>query len=227
MALLAAAIGLCVLFCGDALAQGKTYTIYFQSDRGGQTAVYKVQGDSAVAVTAPGAEHPSVTADNSMLFYTRVVPTAWGKFWNIFYTLNGAEFRLSTNEIYDELEPCISRDGTFFAYSSMRNDSLSIITGPLVPQSASDLQYQVTSGPRPNEMPALANGDAWVYWTVRVGNDSYIYKQPGRGGQVKRVSEVGANWGGASERFGEWTLCCLLRHYEGKNPGIRDKQRRP
>ena len=194
IALLAAVMAACILFSGDALAQGRTYTVYFESDRDGESAVYRLEGADTVRVTELRAQHPSVTADNSMVFYTRFVETSWGKFWNIFCMLDGQEIKLTTNEIYDELEPVISRDGTFAAYTTMRVGNLEIITLPIEPHGVNELQYRVTSNEKPDEEPALASGDKWVYWTGRTGNYSYIFRAPGRGGDAERVSGVGTVW---------------------------------
>jgi Tol biopolymer transport system component len=176
------------------MAQEKAYTVYFQSDRDGEAAIYRVDGSDAVAVSPAGAQHPSVTADGSMLFYTILVETLWGRFWNTFYTRDGQEYKLTQNEIYDELEPVVSHDGTFAAFTTMRMGNLEIITLPMIPMAQNALQYQVTESEKPDEEPALANGDTWVYWTGRTGNHSYVFRQPGRGGAIQRVSAEGLAW---------------------------------
>jgi len=175
-------------------AQTGGYTVYFQSDRDGKPGIYRIEGSEAVQVVGENAQHPSVTADGRMLFYTKFVETSWGKFWNIFYLVDGQEYKLTRNEIYDELEPVVSHDGTFVAFTSMREANLEIITFPLRARTQSDLQYQVTQSPKPDEQPALANGDKWVYWTGRTGNHSYIFRAPGRGGEIERVSGEGYVW---------------------------------
>jgi Tol biopolymer transport system component len=174
----------------DAPALGNGYTIYFQSDRGGDSIIYRLDGDEAVPATQSGAEHPSVTADGSMLFYTRITETNWGRFWNVYYIQDDEEHRLSTNEIYDELEPAVSRDGTFAAFTSMRSGNLEIIT---VPMDDRENQFQITQTEKPDEEPALSRDGEWVCWTGRTGNTSSIFRAPGRGGDAERVTE-GVVW---------------------------------
>ncbi|HDS30702.1 MAG TPA: DUF5050 domain-containing protein, partial [Firmicutes bacterium] len=96
------------------------------------------------------------------------------------------EYRLSKNEIYDELDPVISRCGTFAAFTSLRAGARQIITIPL---DETELQYQITTTDKPDEQPALAGDDEWVYWTGRTGNTSFIFRAPGRGGKIERVTE--------------------------------------
>jgi Tol biopolymer transport system component len=180
-----------VLFSGVTPARSDSYSIYFESDRDGDYRIYRIEGTDDIPVTEPGCRHPSVTADNSMLFYTRIEETLWGRFWNIFYIQYGEEEKLTTNEIYDELDPVVSRDGTFVAYTTMRNANLEIIT---LPMDQNELQYRITNNQNPDELPALASGEEWVYWTGRTGNHSYIMKAPGRGGQIQRVTAEGVAW---------------------------------
>jgi Tol biopolymer transport system component len=195
LALLAGCIFILMMGSG-AIAQEQGYTIYFQSDREGDTAVYSLEGDEAVRVSELKSEHPSVTADGSLLFYTRFVDTSWGKFWNVFYFRNGQEEKLSTNEIIDEFEPVVSRDGTVAAFTTRRDSNLEIITVPIIEEHGlNELDHRITANVKPDEQPALATGDQWVYWTGRTGNHSYIFRAPGGGGgDVERISEEGMVW---------------------------------
>jgi len=179
------------ILSGISPVRSDSYTIYYESERDGEPAIYRWTGDDAVAVTDPGCTHPSVTADGSMLVYTRIEETLWGRFWNVFYMVNGEEHKLSANEIYDEMEPVISRDGTFAAYTTMRAYNLEIITLSL---NANDLQYRITENEKPDEMPALATGDEWVYWTGRTGVNSYIFRAPGHGGAQERITTDAIAW---------------------------------
>jgi len=182
-------------------AQSDAYAIYFESDRDGDTAIYQLTGDEAVRFTEFGCTHPSVTADNSKLLYTHLVETNWGKYWNVFYFVNGAEEKLTRNEIYDELEPVVSHDGTFAAYSSLRGtistyeqrdtQNMEVFT---LSFDASEYQYRITESPKPDENPALAGGSDWVYFTGRTGNFSYIFKAPGDGGESIRLTENMTGW---------------------------------
>lgn len=173
-------------------ARSDSYTIYFETEREGDSRIYRYTGDDPVAVTEPGCVHPSVTADGSMLLYSRMTETLWGRFWNVFYMVDGEEHKLSTNEIYDEMEPVISRDGTFAAYTTMRAFNLEIITLSL---DQNDLQYRITENEKPDEMPALATGDEWVYWTGRTGVNSFIFRAPGLGGgEIERISTDALTW---------------------------------
>ncbi len=178
-------IAIATLIFGYTPIRGDAYTIYFESDRDGDTVIYQVDYSGAVAVTGEGCKHPSVTADGSILVYTRITETNWGRFWNAYYIRDEEEHRVSRNEIYDELEPVISRDGTFVAYATMRADNLEIVT---VPMDAGDLQFRITESEKPDDEPALASGDEWVYWTGRTGNHSFLFKAPGRGGDAIRIS---------------------------------------
>lgn len=181
-----------LLLTGTTPTQGNSYTVYFESDRSGESEIYRIDGDNATVITTGECSHPSVTADGSILLYSKITVTSeWGTFWNVYILKDGEESRLSFNEIYDEFEPAINRDGTFAAYTSLRAGSLEIIT---VPMDQSDLQYNVSNSPKPDESPALANGDDWVYWTGRTGNYSYIFRAPGRGGAAERVTNVPMIW---------------------------------
>ena len=104
-AVLMAIIGACVLFAGDAVAQDKVYQIYFQSNRDGQSAIYHLGGSDGTSVAGPRCEYPSVTADGSILLYTKWEQTDWGQYWNMFYLKDGKEYKLTANFVYDELEP--------------------------------------------------------------------------------------------------------------------------
>jgi len=178
-----------------------SYTIYFESERDGEIAIYQLDGDNVERFTDFGCKHPSVTADDSMLIYTRLVDTNWGQYWNAFYFVDGEEHKLTRNEIHDELEPVISHDGTFAAYSSLRgtissydqqdNQNMEIFTLSLV---ADDYQYRITESPKPDEYPMLASGSEWVYFTGRTGNFSYILRAPGEGGEAERITEDTLGW---------------------------------
>lgn len=188
------AFALCSFLQSGSVAQTEGYTVYFQSDRDGAPAIYKVTPSGAELVAGPDAQHPSVTADGSMVFYTKLVQTLWGKYWNVFFLRGGVEQKLSPNEIYDEMQPVVSRDGEFAAFVTLRSGNMEIVTLEVFPEYDDDLQYQVTNSPKPDEEPALARGDQWVYWTGRTGNWSYIFRQPGRGGAIERISEQGMIW---------------------------------
>ncbi len=175
-----------LLFFGNTPVQGNGYTIYFESDRDGDSGIYRIDGDGIEPVTVEGAMHPSVTSDGSMLFYTRITETAWGRFWNVYYLVNGEEHRLSRNEVYDELEPVVSWDGSIVAYTNMRGGNLEIIT---VPMDHNELQYRVTDSEKPDEQPALSPNGEWVYWTGRTGTTSFIFRAASRGGPAERVTE--------------------------------------
>jgi len=181
----------CWMLAGGTPVQSGAYTIYFESDRDGDSRIYQLDGSSAVAVTDQACRHPSVTADGTMLVYTRIEQTLWGRFWNVFYILNGEEYKLSTNEVCDELEPVISRDGAMAAFTTMRAGNLEIITVPL---NRNELQYQVTNTEKPDEEPALANGEDWVYWTGRTGVCSYIFRAPAHGGDPQRITTSPTGW---------------------------------
>ncbi len=191
---LAFLLGLAVLLAalaGTNPARSASYTIYFESDRDGEARVFKLEGSDAVAATDLGCRHPSITADGRILIYTRIEETLWGKFWNAFYILDGNEEKLTKNEIYDELEPVISHDGTFTAYTTMRAGNLEIITDPIDPN---ELQYRITDSEKPDESPALVSGDEWVYWTGRTGVYSFIFRAPARGGDIERISTNPRTW---------------------------------
>jgi Tol biopolymer transport system component len=179
------------VFAGVTPARSDNYTIYFESDRDGDYRIFRLDGNVATAVTPEGCRHPSVTADGSMLFYTRVEDTLWGHFWNVFYLQNGVEEKLSTNEIYDELEPVISRDGTFAAFTTLRAGNLEIIT---LPMDFNELQYRITENEKPDELPALAGDGEYVYWTGRTGNNSHIFRAPGMGGAPERITAEAISW---------------------------------
>lgn len=173
-------------------ASGDSYTIYFESDRNGDTEIFRLDGDDAIQVTTGNCVNPSVTADGSILVYAKMTETSeWGTFWNIYILQNGVERRLSRNEIYDEFEPAISRDGTFAAYSSLRAGNLEIIT---LPVDQHDLQLNISQSPKPDENPALGGSDEWVYWTGRTGNYSYIFRAPGGGGPSERITTEPMIW---------------------------------
>ncbi len=189
---LLAFLAVILLLTGTTPTQGNSYTVYFESDRSGETEIYRIDGDNVTNITTGECSHPSVTADGSILLYSKITETSeWGTFWNVYILQDGEESRLSFNEIYDEFEPAINRDGTFAAYTSLRAGSLEIIT---VPMDQADLQYNVSNSPKPDESPALANGDDWVYWTGRTGNYSYIFRAPGRGGAAERVTNEAMIW---------------------------------
>lgn len=191
LSLLISAIVCLSILAGINPVRSDSYTIYFESERDGEPAIYRWTGDEPVAVTDPGCTHPSVTADGTMVVYTRIEETLWGRFWNVFYMVNGEEHKLSANEIYDEMEPVISRDGTFAAYTTMRAYNLEIITLSL---DENDLQYRLTENEKPDEMPALATGYEWVYWTGRTGVNSYIVRAPGLGGAPQRITVDAVAW---------------------------------
>lgn len=180
-----------MLLASNVHGQFDGYTIYFESDRDGEIAIYRLDSPEPVMLSSFECQHPSVTADNSTLYFTRLTETAWGRFWNIFYLFEGEEHKLTRNEIYDEWDPVISRDDTIAAFSSMRNGNLEIITYPV---DENDLAFRVTDSPKPDEEPALAVGEQWVYWVGRTGNNSYILRAPARGGAVERMSEEGVTW---------------------------------
>lgn len=173
-------------------ASGDTYTVYFESDRTGESEVFRVDGDNATQITTGNCMHPTVTADGSMLLYTKITVTSeWGTFWNIYILQNGEERRLSRNEIYDEFEPVISRDGSFTAYTTLRAGNLEIIT---LPTDQLDLQINVSQSPKPDELPALSGTGDWVYWTGRTGNFSYIFRAPVGGGGSERITTDSMIW---------------------------------
>lgn len=175
-------------------AKERTYTIYFQSDRDGQVGIYRLDGTEAVLVAGPGTQHPSVTKDDSCLYYTKLVETSWGKFWNIFYLKEGKEHRLTTNEIYDEMEPTVSKDGKWVCFTTMRLENLEIITLPVLLEDRNELQYEITKNQKPDEQPSLSSGKAFVYWTGRTGNFSYIFRAPANGGEAQRISTEAKAW---------------------------------
>ncbi|MCX6646987.1 MAG: hypothetical protein NTY09_11640 [bacterium] len=173
-------------------ASGDSYTVYFESDRNGDIDVYRIDGEEATQVTTGNCVHPSVTAYGSMLLYTRVTETSeWGTFWNVYILQNGEERRLTRNEIYDEFEPAISRDGTFAAFSSLRAGNMEIITLPI---DQHEMQLDISNSPKPDENPALGGSERWVYWTGRTGNYSYIFRAPGSGGDNERITSEPMIW---------------------------------
>jgi Tol biopolymer transport system component len=194
IAVLMAIIGVFVLTAGDATAQTKSYRIFWQSNRDGDNAIFELKGTDTVKVTGPKCESPSVTANGEILLYTQFKVTDWGKYWNMFYMMDGKEYKLTPNFVYDELEPTISHDGTFVAFVSKRISSLEIFTLPMEAKGKNDLQYQITDNQKPDEEPALATGGKYVYWTGRTGNLSFIFKEPGRSGPETRVSADGEVW---------------------------------
>jgi Tol biopolymer transport system component len=167
-------------------ASGDSYTVYFESDRNGDTEIYRIDGEDATQVTTGNCVHPSVTADGSMLLYTKITETSeWGTFWNVYIFEGGEERRLTRNEIYDEFEPAISRDGTFAAFSSLREGNLEIITLPI---DQLEMQLDISNSPKPDENSALGGSNRWIYWTGRTGNYSYIFRAPGSGGESERIT---------------------------------------
>jgi Tol biopolymer transport system component len=193
-AVLIAVLGACVLFSGNASAQNKAYKVYWQSNRDGDNAIYELKGAETSKVSEPLCEHPSVTADGKLLLYSSFRVTDWGRYWNMFYMMDGKEHKVTPNFVYDELEPAVSHDGKFVAFASKRVSSLEIFTLPLDLGGDNDLQYQITENQKPDEDPCLAGSDKMVYWTGRTGNISYIFRAPARKGSIQRVSSGAEVW---------------------------------
>jgi len=172
-------------------SRGAGYTIYYESKLDDDVAIFRYDSAGPVVATPAGCISPSITSDGSMLFYSRKAVTNWGTFWNVFYMKNGDEYKLTRNEIYDEWDPMVSRDGTFATFTSRRQENLEIITYPM---DEDDLAYRITESPKPDEEPALSGDGEWVYWTGRTGNHSYIFRAPGRGGATERISADSSAW---------------------------------
>jgi Tol biopolymer transport system component len=167
------------------------YTIYYQSELDSDSIIYKYDASGPIPATQPGCVHPSVTSNGSMLFYSRIAETAWGNFWNVFYLMDGEEHKLTRNEIYDEIDPIISHDGSIATFTSMRQGNLEIITYPM---NEDELAFRITNSPKPDQEPSFGGSGEYVYWTGRTGNHSYIFKAPGRGGAPVRISSDGVGW---------------------------------
>ncbi|HYE79540.1 MAG TPA: hypothetical protein VEI97_16255 [bacterium] len=125
-----------------------------------------------VAVTEGPAKSPTI-ARTGDVFYTRYITPMWGRITKMYHYQwpDGPEVGVTTNELADEHDPCISRDGGVLAFISLRYFQPTV--GPQT--SATELiaykrpfekQRQLTVAANVESNPAVDADGTWIYYTV-------------------------------------------------------------
>ncbi len=135
------------------------------------------------------ARHPSLTSEGA-LFFTRYEETDWGNYWKSYYVSYRGIEDVTTNTIYTELEPTVSRDGKYVVFSSNRADTKEIIFEPL---SVSEPTVRITRNSLDDVEPTIDAYGKYIYYTLITGNESYIYKVNSDGTGQERLSATGTH----------------------------------
>ncbi len=166
------------------------YELAYQSEAGeGQFNIYgtDIMGSTPVLLYE-NAEHPTLTSDG-LLFFTRYEETVWGDFWKVYSYSNGKLTGVTTNTVFTEKEPTVSRDGRYVVYQSTRAGTSEIIYEPLSPTEPT---VRITQNNTDDVEPTIDGTGKNIYYVVLAGRgESYIYKAFADGGGQERLSKPG------------------------------------
>jgi TolB protein len=152
--------------------------------------IYKIEMPAMVPELAfEDGRHPSLTTDGA-LFFTRYEETVWGDYWKSYCAGTRGLEEITSNTVFTELEPTVSRDGRYVVFSSTRAGSAEII---YVPLSHTEPTVRITKNTKEDVEPTIDGRGEYIYYTVIAGDQSYIYRVKSDGSGNERISASAGN----------------------------------
>lgn len=197
-------------------ASGHRVVYQADPDGDGETQVYTLTLDNprAVAVTEGPAKNPTISRTGD-IFYTRYITPMWGRITKMYHYQwpDGPEMGVTKNELADEYDPCISRDGMILAFTAGRYYQPQV--GPQT--SAMELiaykrpfeqQKQLTTSANVESSPATDANGIWIYYSVELpGSIMEVWRANFETGKSERVAGL----------EGEVKTNCSAPTVDGKN----------
>lgn len=145
--------------------------------------------DTTPQLAYENGRHPTLTTEGT-LFFTQYEETAWGDYWKSYYVSYRGIEEITSNTVFTELEPTISRDGRYLVFSSVRAGTKEIIFEPL---SRAEPTVRITKNAKDDVEPTTDGVGMYIYYTVLAGDESYIYKVNSEGIGQERLSTTGTH----------------------------------
>ena len=147
--------------------------------------IYTTDGSGAVHELAyENGRHPSLTTEGTV-FFTKWEETVWGDYWKSYYISYRGIEGITSNTIFTELDPTVSRNGRYIVFTSFRADTSEIIFEPL---NVSEPTVRITTNNKDDVEPAIDGEGRTIYYAVLAGDESYIYRVGSDGYGQERLS---------------------------------------
>ena len=180
-----------LMLIAPAASGAGNYMVAYESEIGEDSYnIYTIDLETPTpAMAYENARHPSLTAEGT-LFFTKYEETDWGNYWKSYYVSYRGIEEITTNTIFTELEPTVSRNGKYVVFSSNRAETREIIFEPL---ALSEPTVRITRNSLDDVEPTVDADGKYIYYTVISSDESYIYKVRSDGTGQERLSSTGTH----------------------------------